>query len=66
MPTKSYEIDPDFDTGGMRQSLLLLPKSSMHHQGTLTEREGSSTVDLFIKMACIINKENNVCNFKSS
>jgi hypothetical protein len=36
------------------------------NQGTLTEGEGSVSVDLLIKVACFVKKVNNVYNIKSS
>jgi len=38
----------------------------MTSQGTLTEMEGSGTVDLLIKIACFVTKVNSVFNIKMS
>jgi hypothetical protein len=35
-------------------------------QGTLTEREKLSTVDLLIKVACFVKKVNNIFKYKNT
>ncbi len=43
------------------EEIVLLPR-----QGILTEGEGSSTVDLLIKVTCFLNDANNIFNMKRS